>query len=83
MRHNLAGNSAGTDPTNETSRFEAKIKMRDGVPIVTWEPDLNENGAKAERLYKVYGSETLEGGGDWQYPTNPLHHFFKVTVEMP
>ena len=44
---------AGTDPTNETSRFSAKIEMRDGVPVVTWEPDLNENGVKSERLYKV------------------------------
>ena len=37
----------------------------------------------ARRLYKVYGSETLENGGEWQYPTNALHRFFKVTVEMP
>ena len=50
---------------------------------MTWEPDLNENGTKSARLYKVYGSETLENGGDWQYPTNTLHRFFKVTVEMP
>lgn len=74
---------AGTDPSNETSRFTAKIEMKDGAPIVTWEPDLNEDGTKSKRLYKVYGSETLDGGGDWQYPTNSLHHFFKVTVEMP
>jgi len=57
--------------------------MRDGLPVLTWEPDLNENGTKSERLYKVYGSETLDDGGDWQYPTNSLHRFFKVTVEMP
>jgi len=25
----------------------------------------------------------LEGAGDWQYPTNAQHRFFKVTVEMP
>ena len=74
---------AGTDPTNVTSRFTAKIEMCDGEPIVTWEPDLNENGTKSERLYKVYGSETLDGGGEWQYPTNSLHRFFKVTVEIP
>ncbi len=37
----------------------------------------------ARRLYKIYGSETLENGGEWQYPTNSLHRFFKVTVEMP
>ena len=56
--------------------------MRGESPIVTWEPDLNEDGA-TRRLYKVYGSETLENGGEWQYPTNSLHRFFKVTVEMP
>ena len=74
---------AGTDPTNETSRFEAKIEMKDGVPVVTWEPDLNENGTKSERLYKVYGRESLGDDSPWQYPTNAFHRFFKVTVEMP
>ena len=74
---------AGTDPTNALSVFTVKIKMRDATPLVTWEPDLNENGTKSERLYKVYGSETLDGGGEWQYPTNSLHRFFKVKVEMP
>ena len=72
---------AGTDPTNLNSRFVAKIEMRDDRPIVTWEPDLNTN--EIIRTYKIYGSETLEGGGVWQYPTNSLHRFFKVTVEMP
>ena len=72
---------AGTDPTNLASRFMAKIEMVDGAPIVTWEPDLNTNGVI--RIYKVYGKETLDGGGEWQYPTNSLHRFFKVTVEMP
>ena len=73
---------AGTDPTNETSLFEAKIEMRDGVPVVAWEPDLNENGTKLERLYKVYGKESLTDS-EWAYPTNSFHRFFKVTVEMP
>lgn len=72
---------AGISPTNETAKFAAKIEMKDGTPVVTWEPDLNTNGVI--RAYKVYGSETLENGGDWQYPTNSLHKFFKVTVEMP
>ena len=72
---------AGICPTNADSRFSAKIEMKDGVPVVMWEPDLNTNGTI--RTYKVYGSETLEGGGDWQYPTNSLHRFFKVKVDMP
>ena len=73
---------AGISPTNETAQFTAKIEMKDGAPIVTWEPDLNENGAKSERIYKIYGRETLENGGEWQYPTNSLHKFFKVEVLM-
>ena len=72
---------AGISPTNETAKFSAKIEMKDGAPVVTWKPDLNTNGTV--RIYKVYGSETLENGGDWQYPTNSFHKFFKVTVEMP
>ena len=55
--------------------------MQDGVPVVTWEPALNTHGVF--RTHKVYGSESLENGGSWQYPTNSLHRFFKVTVEMP
>ncbi len=72
---------AGTDPTNETSVLTAMIEMQDGVPIITWEPNLNTNGEV--RLYKVYGKETLPSSEDWAYPTNSLHRFFKVTVEMP
>ena len=73
---------AGISPTDETSQFTAKIEIRDGEPVVTWEPDLNAGGA-AMRTYKVYGSETLENGGDWEYPVSPRHKFFKVSVEMP
>ena len=72
---------AGISPTNDTARFTAKIELKDGVPVVAWEPDLNTNGVV--RTYKVYGSETLNNGGEWQYPTNSLHRFFKVKVEMP
>ena len=70
----------GTDPTNVTSRFVAKIEMCNGEPVVTWEPDLNTNGI--QRIYKVYGKENLTDA-TWAYPTNSLHRFFKVTVEMP
>ena len=73
---------AGPDPTNAASVFTVKIEMRDGLPVLMWEPDLNENGAKSERLYKVYGKESLSDA-EWVYPTNSLHRFFKVTVEMP
>ena len=56
--------------------------FRDGLLVLMWEPDLNENGTKSERLYKVYGKENLSDA-EWVYPTNTLHRFFKVTVEMP
>ena len=74
---------AGTDPTNTTSVFSAKIEMVDGVPRITWEPDMNEDGSKNERLYKIWGKEALDDGLDWVSPTNSLHRFFRVTVEMP
>lgn len=73
---------AGTDPTNEASVLTATIEVRDGAPVVTWDPDLNESGTKSERLYKIYGKENLTDSS-WAYPTNSLHRFFKVTVEMP
>ena len=72
---------AGTDPTNALSVFTAMIEMQGDTPIVTWNPNLNTNGVV--RTYKIYGSETLENDGEWQCPTNSLHRFFKVTVEMP
>lgn len=72
---------AGTDPTNALNVFTAKIEMHDGVPFVTWSPDLNTNSI--QRMYKVYGRESLDAESPWQYPTNSLHKFFKVTVEMP
>ena len=72
---------AGIDPGDPIADFTAAITFSNSVPMVTWHPDLNTNGII--RTYKVYGSETLEGGGNWQYPTNSLHRFFKVSVEMP
>ena len=63
------------------SLFVAKTEMFDGAPLLALEPDLNANGVI--RTYKVYGKETLDGSGEWQYPTNSLHRFFKVMIEMP
>ena len=73
---------AGISPTNAAEKFVATIEIgADGRLMVKWSPDLNTNGIT--RTYKVYGKETLDGGGEWQHPTNSLHRFFKVTVEMP
>ena len=71
----------GISPTNAQAKFSASISISNGIPCVTWTPNLNTNGVV--RTYKVYGSETLYNGGEWQYPTNSLHRFFKVKVEMP
>ena len=72
---------AGLDPTDANSRLVANIGLTNGVPYISWTPDLNTNGII--RTYKIYGSETLENGGNWQYPTNSQHRFFQVKVEMP
>ena len=72
---------AGISPTNETAKFTAAIEMVDGVPQITWSPNLNTNGI--ERTYTIWGKTNLTDGADWECPTNSAHRFFKVTVEMP
>ena len=70
---------------NEVAKSGYSIFRRSVVLLLVKmeeERKVDEDGV-ARRLYKVYGSETLENGGEWQYPTNSLHRFFKVTVEMP
>ncbi|MGN0889509.1 MAG: chitobiase/beta-hexosaminidase C-terminal domain-containing protein [Kiritimatiellia bacterium] len=69
---------AGLDPEDPAAEFKARIEMVDGVPVVTPSPDL-----KGARVYKVLGKTSLEDAGEWQYPTNALHRFFKISVEMP
>jgi len=69
---------AGTDPTNLASQLTAVINMQGNTPVIIWKSDLEE-----KRNYKVWGSANLVNGGDWEWSTNALHRFFKVTVEMP
>ena len=79
---------AGTDPTDPTSVFKASVKMADGVPKVTWSPDLG-----AERVYRVLGAKGLgDAAGEthcgtvWEVVTEETKgdcKFFKVEVEMP
>ena len=70
---------AGTDPTDENDVFSVTISISNGLPVVEWHPNLNTNGAN--RVYTIYGKETLDD--DWATPTNALSHFFKVDVAMP
>ena len=72
---------AGISPTNETAKFTASIEMVDGVPQITWSPNLNTNGV--ERTYTIWGKANLTDGVEWECPTNSAHRFFKVTVELP
>ena len=71
---------AGLDPTNATSTFTASIEVSNGVPLVTWTPNLNDNGVV--RKYTVLGKTNLIDAAEWA-PTNSAHRFFKVKVEMP
>jgi hypothetical protein len=72
---------AGTDQTNATSVFSAAIEMVDGIPQITWSPNLNTNGI--ERIYTIWGKTNLTDGAEWECPTNAAHRFFKVTVGLP
>ena len=71
---------AGLDPTNATSTFTASIAISNGVPWVTWSPNLNTNGIV--RNYTILGKTNLTDTADWA-PTNSAHRFFKVKVELP
>ena len=70
---------AGTNPTDESDVFSVTISISNGLPVVEWHPNLNTNGAN--RVYTIYGKETLDD--EWVTPINSLSHFFKVGVAMP
>ena len=73
---------AGISPTNTLEALRAIITMdANGNPVVSWTPDLNEGGAKHERVYTVEGMENLTDKS-WG-PTNSASRFFRVKVEMP
>ena len=72
---------SGVSPTNATERFEARIGFKDGEPVVSWSPDLNEDGTKHERVYTVEGKTDLNA--DPWGPTNKSTRFFRVKVSMP
>ena len=78
---------AGTNPRNMESVFKTYIDFKNGKPVISWEPDLNENETKEVREYTTYGCRAL--GGTWQdmsvVPESEKenYRFFKVTVSMP
>ncbi len=72
----------GTDPTLPTDVFRAECTVSNGVPIVSWHPNLNES--TRNRLYKIYGREDLSTMSEWEWPADRnRHHFFKVELTMP
>ena len=73
---------AGLEPDDESSKFEAKIEIVDGKPVVTWEPD--SETLRATRTYTTYGKKTLLDR-DWTPVTDANkdeYNFFKVDVKM-
>ena len=76
---------AGLDPTDPDSKFEARIDIIDGQPVVTWKPQLDKADA-ALRTYTTYGCS--EPGGDWidfdaaSPEIKATLRFFKVCVDM-
>ena len=73
---------AGTDPTDENDVFKASITLVDGVPLVSYTPELPE-AEKAKRKYTTYGKARLQDA-EWSVVDGDAdkYNFFKVTVEM-
>lgn len=80
---------AGTDPANPESKFAATIEMKDGKPVITWDPSMNGKNAdgtcikEGVRVYELKGSKNLL---DW-LPVGDGeegdYNFFKVSVKLP
>ena len=70
----------GISPTNATETFRTSIALSNGVPCISWQPNLNTNGTV--RTYSILGKTNLTDAA-WMCPTNAAHRFFKVKVEMP
>ena len=73
---------AGTDPTDENDIFKASITLVDGVPQVSYTPELPE-AETAKRKYTTYGKARLQDE-EWSVVDGDAanYNFFKVTVEM-
>ena len=73
---------AGTDPTDENDIFKASITLVDGVPQVSYTPELPE-AETAKRKYTTYGKARLQDE-EWHVVDGDAasYNFFKVTVEM-
>jgi hypothetical protein len=68
---------AGLVPTNPASVFHAGIRFTNGVPFVSWTPDLG-----TKRAYALEGKTNLLDAA-WVAPTNSATRFYRVKVRMP
>ena len=80
---------AGLDPTDPKSTFKTRLEIKNGKPVVTWEPALNgmdENGCCKKtgvRTYRVLGSTNLKTWSEVIDGEESKYNFFKVNVEIP
>ena len=71
---------AGLSVTNEEAVFRVKsLSFLNGKATVEWEPDLNEDGTKSNRAYRVEGKNTMTN--EWG-PAEADSQFFRVWVGM-
>lgn len=76
----------GISTTDAEAAFKVKsISFENGEPVVEWDPDLNENGTKPNRTYRVEGSDQLGEGEKWLpvEENGKDFRFFRVRVGMP
>ena len=64
---------AGLDPENPDDKLTVSVTMTNGVPYITWSPNL------PDRTYVIKGKEFLTDP-EWVAPTNSTHRFFQVEV---
>ena len=63
------------DPEDPTADFRADIEISNGIPVVTFDPDLG-----GSRRYEIDGKSDLSD--DWG-PTNAWSRFFRARVSLP
>ena len=79
---------AGVNPTIAGEAFVALLEYVDGKLTVKWQPDLNEDGTKTERVYRVLGKKAMLDGEEWRDMTDVEDldaegwRFFRVRVEL-
>ena len=73
---------AGTDPTKEDDVFQASITIANGVPLISYTPELPPE-ERDKRKYTIYGKVRLQDA-EWSIVNGDAadYNFFKVTVEM-